>query len=290
MRKKTPTQEFITSAEMNVRTYRQYYDRLMEIAISTFEYANLPDTIDARFLEYTLFTDGQALFFKDEELGFLGLQCTIGGTLDVYRIPIIRYAYSTNGYRTERNKTNSVIIYNNQIRTNSINAVEMYAMRLYELDRTIDVNVKAQKTPVLVECESDKQRLTMKNLYMQYDGNQPFIYGHSGIDIKSGNLSVLKTDAPYISDKLYELKKNIWNEALTYLGVPNVAEQKKERLVTDEVTRGMGGVIASRFSRLEARQYAVEQINRMFGLEISVKYKDTTTVDSSTKSGVQDIE
>lgn len=284
MRKKTPTQEFITSADMNVRTFRQYYDRLMEIAISTFEYANLPETIDARFLEYTLFTDGQALFFEDEELGFLGLQCTIGGNLDVYRVPIVRYAYSTNGYRAERDKSNSVIIYNNQIRTNSLNAVEMYAMRLYELDRTIDVNVKAQKTPVLIECESDKQRLTMKNLYMQYDGNQPFIYGHSGLDVKSGNLSALKTDAPYISDKLYELKKNVWNEALTYLGVPNITEQKKERLITDEVTRGMGGVIASRFSRLEARQYAVKQINRMFDLDISVKYKDTTTIDSAIES------
>lgn len=79
---------------------------------------------------------------------------------------------------------------------------------------------------------------------------------------------VLKTDAPYVSDALYQLKTQIWNEALTYLGISNVNITKKERLITDEVTRNQGGTIASRYSRLESRKKACKEINKMFGLNI----------------------
>ena len=114
--------------------------------------------------------------------------------------------------------------------------------------------------------------MTMKNLYMQYEGNEPFIFGTKDLD--TTGLSVLKTDAPYVADKLYQLKTQIWNEALTYLGISNLNVQKKERLVSDEVMRNMGGVIASRYSRLNARRQACEQINEMFGLNIEVDYRE----------------
>ena len=45
-------------------------------------------------------------------------------------------------------------------------------------------------------------------------------------------------------------------------------------MVTDEVVRNMGGVIASRYSRLDSRRKAVEEINNMFGLNIEVNYKE----------------
>ena len=149
--------------------------------------------------------------------------------------------------------------------------VEMFSKRLYNLDRAIDVNANAQKTPILIQCD-EKQRMTMKNLYMQYDGNEPFIFGTKALDVNG--LTVLKTDAPYVADKLYQLKTEIWNEALTYLGISNLNLQKKERLVSDEVTRNMGGIIASRYGRLNARRQACEQINEMFGLDISVDYRE----------------
>lgn len=84
----------------------------------------------------------------------------------------------------------------------------------------------------------------------------------------------MKTDAPYICDKIYELKTKIWNEALTYLGISNVSVEKKERLITDEVDRSQGGVLASRYSRLVARQQACEQINKMFGLNVWCEYRE----------------
>ena len=149
--------------------------------------------------------------------------------------------------------------------------VEMFSKRLYNLDRAIDVNANAQKTPVLIQCD-ESQRLTMKNLYKQYEGNEPFIFGSKGLD--ANGLKVLQTGAPYVADKLYELKTQIWNEALTYLGISNINVVKKERMITDEVTRNQGGTVASRYSRLESRRQACKQINEMFGLNIWVDYRE----------------
>ena len=263
---------FSESALKNNGSYGFYLEKLTELAISMFEWKNLPKEIDPRFLELTLFTDGQAVWFKDEELDkYLALQVIINGRLDVYRVPIDRRAFAVNGYQRKLNIDNSVIIYNNYLRTNSYKMCVIYAKKLYNLDRIIDVNANAQKTPVLIKVD-EAQRLTALNAYKEWDGNQPVIYGDKSLD--PNMLSVLRTDAPYISDKIYQLKTQYWNEALTHLGISNLNIQKKERLVSDEVVRSQGGTIASRYSRLQARREAADKINEMFGLNVSVDYRE----------------
>ena len=271
MARRRKDREFWESADLNNASYIQYYDRLTELSISMFEWRNLPDTVDPRFLELTLFANGMAVFFKDEVEDYLALQCAISGPLNVYRIPIRRRAYAVNGYNRELDDKNSVIIYNNMLHKNSMLDVRMFARELYNLDRAISVNANAQKTPILLRCD-ENQRLTLENLYMDYDGNKPVIYGDKGLNPNS--LSVLKTDAPYVADKLYTLKTQKWNEALTYLGISNVNITKRERLITDEVTRNQGGTIASRYSRLQSRRMACEQINKMFGLNVQCDYRE----------------
>lgn len=263
---------FDESMVLNNLTYRQYLNRLTELAISMFEWKNLPDTIDARYLELHLFETGCMVYFKDDIIGDLCLDCIVNGKLDVYGNPLLRRAYSGyNNYQKLLSYKDSVIIWNNYLHGNSILDVEMFARRLYNIDRIIDVNANAQKTPVLV-IGNEKQRLTLLNLYKEYDGNAPFIFGDKNLDINA--LKALNTDAPYVCDKLYQLKTQIWNEALTYLGISNINIQKKERLITDEVTRNQGGTIASRYSRLETRRQAVEKINDMFGTNIEVNYRE----------------
>lgn len=275
---------FKHSLLMNNATYAQYFNRLTELAISMFEYKNLPDSIDPRFLELTLFSDGQAVWFKDDVLNKeYALQVMTGGNLSVYRIPNNRRAYAVNGYQKKLNENNSVIIYNNMLHTNSMLDVRMFAQRLYNLDRIIDVNANAQKTPILIQCRPE-QRLTMVNLYKEYDGNSPVIFAGDNLDVNG--IKVLKTDAPYVADKIYQLKTQIWNEVLTYLGISNINVQKKERLITDEVTRNQGGTIASRYSRLESRREAIDKINKMFGHEIEVDYReDFQVVDRENTMG-----
>lgn len=268
-RRKTNFEE---SLAMNDYTYIQYAYRLMELSISMFEWKNLPEGIDERFLEMVLFTDGQAVFFKDDELGnYLALQCLINGKLNVYRIPINRRAFAVNGYQKQLTDKDSVIIFNNMLHTNSWLDVKMFAKRLYNLDRIIDVNANAQKTPILIKG-NETQRLTLTNLYKEYDGNAPVIFADKSLDMNA--LQVLSTQAPYVADKIYQLKTQIWNEALTYLGISNVSFQKRERMVSDEVTRSQGGTVASRYSRLNARRQACEQINKMFGLNIECDFRE----------------
>lgn len=275
---------FDGSLSLNGYTYQFYLERLMELSISMFKWTGIPDSIDSRFLETTLFQNGSAVFFKDDDLQFTGLSTeqetdgtylalpvAMNGRWDVYNIPTERRAYATNNYQKQLNEKNSVIIYNNMIRTNSTLTCELYAKRLWNLDRIIDVNANAQKTPVLIVCD-EQQRLTALQVYQKWDGNEPVIFGDKNLDLKLMN--VLRTDAPYVGDKIYQLKTEIWNEALTYLGISNINYQKKERMISDEVLRNQGGTIASRYSRLESRREAVDKINKMFGLDISVDYRE----------------
>lgn len=272
-----PKTFFEESLQDNTLSYMQYVYRLMELSMSMFKWENLPPSIDERFLEMILFTDGHAVFFKDdalsenEDMKYLSLQCTFNGPFDVYRIPIKRRAYAVNNYQRELNNDDSVLIYNNMLHTNSYLTVINFAKRLYNLDRIVDVNTNAQKTPILIKG-TEQQRLSLKNLYKEYDGNSPVIYADKSLDLNA--LQVLNTGAPYVADKIYQLKTQVWNEALTYLGISNVSFQKKERMVQDEVTRSLGGTIASRYSRLDSRRKACEQINAMFGLNIDCNFKE----------------
>lgn len=263
---------FWESARLNNATYRQYYNRLSELSMVMFEWKNLPETIDPRFLELVLFSEGKAVFFKDDDVGYAVMRVATNGSFDIYGIPESRRAYAANGFNMNLTRKNSVIIYNNYMHTNSMLDVEMFSRRLYNIDRAIDVNINAQKTPIMIQC-TESQRLTMLNLYKKYDGNEPFIFGDDKLDLSG--VKVFTTGAPYVADKLRIEKTQTWNEFLTYFGISNTNVTKKERLISDEVLRSQGGTIASRYSRLEMRRQACNAINNMFPeLKIWCDYRD----------------
>lgn len=278
---------FGESATVNNLTYMQYLNRLTELSVSMFEWKNLPPTVDARYLELHLFETGSMVYFDDDVIGNLCLDCLPSGRLDVYGNPVLRRAYSGyNNYQKLLKESNSVIIWNNYLHTNSILEVKMFARRLYNLDRIIDVNANAQKTPVLIQG-TEQQRLMLKNLYKEFDGNSPFIFGDKNLDLNS--LKCLQTGAPYVCDKLYNLKQMYWNEALTYLGINNTGAQKRERMLSIESSQAQGGTISSRYSRLQSRREAVEKINAMFGTNIEVNYREDFMV-ASEEQGVDTTE
>lgn len=265
----TPRKQW-AATDLNEKTYIDYYNRLKEFAINMFEWSNVPDTIDVRFLELTLFEQGFALYFNDEVIGNLCLQCQIGGKLNVYRIPMYRRAYAVNGYQKECDETNSVIIYNNYLRTPTQLTIDLFARRLAEIERTIDVNVKAQKTPVAILASQDDV-LSLKNLYAQYNGNEPVILPDKNLDL--GRITSINTQAPFVGLELNQLKYDIWNEALAFCGIAQM-NSKRERLVASEINTNIQSIEAQRAVMLNARQDAAEKINRMFGTNIEVKFKD----------------
>lgn len=271
---------FGESALNNKQSFTHYLNRLIELSISMFEWSGLPRTVDPRYLELALFYDGNAVFFEDDVVGFLCLNNINNGNFDVYGNPVKRRAYSRyNNYQKILTEKDSVVIWNNMLRTNSYQMAEIYAKRLWSLDRIADINCNAQKTPILLQG-SEKQRLTLINAWKEYDGNAPVICADNNFDISG--LKSIKTEAPFVADKIHTMKNQIWNEALTWLGISNVSFQKKERIISDEVARQMGGTMASRYSRLNARKEACEKINAMFGLDVSVEYRETPDVVDST--------
>lgn len=273
--------QFWSSAITNRELFNFYLDKIMELTVSLYDWQNVPETVNINFLETELYSRGSITFFKDPVIGYLALPYTnSGGKLNVYRIPVFRHIFAANGYQDERNQEDSVIIYNNAIRSGSAYYDRIFAKKLAQYDSVIDINVNAQKTPILLRC-SEAERLTLKNLYMKYDGNQPVIFGDKNLSNKP--IESIKTDAPYVADEIYYLKTQYWNEMLTYKGITNVNIQKKERMITDEVLHAQGGTTACRYSGLDARQTACKMINKMFGLDMWVEYKDGLTLDELLK-------
>ena len=263
----------------NINSYVKYRNQLMELGMSmiAWNFEKIPENqrtfLNDRQIEYHEYYKGATVFFKDEELDeFLCLPVMLSGPYDLDDMPKKRMAYSKNtNYKKELDETNSVVIYNNYLRIPSCYTVDHYASMLSDLEESIGVNCKAQKTPVAILC-NENERLSMQNLYEQYEGNYPFIFGQKELNVK--DIKAISTGAPFVADKLYQIKMQIWNEALTYLGISNISYQKKERLVSDEVIRNMGGTIASRYTRLEIRREACEKIKKMFNVEVEVDYRE----------------
>lgn len=269
---------------VNELTYIDYLERFKRICLSMFEWRNLPKSMNAQWLERSLYYDGKASLLKDENYGFINTRCASDGSLNIYGFPTSFNCYSFD-YQSFRklytglnpNKENEflecILVQNNWDRTPTAGSMELFALRLYEAERTCDVNIKAQKTPVMLVVD-EQQRLMMENLYSQYEGNKPFIFGDKK-QLSNEILRSINTQAPFVADKVMDYKKEIWNEALTFLGINNIMVDKKERLVSDEANSNNELINLNLLSFLAPRQEACRQFNEKFGLtgtdkEISV--------------------
>lgn len=222
----------------NNRTFIDYLDRLRMLATSIFTWENLDKIAgfgSERFLEQTLYENGRACFVNDPELGILALKVNPSDHLNVYNLPIRVEAWSL-GYNKQFPFDDIVYVMNNNLQKPTLPTMALIAKRLAETERTIDVNLVAQKTPVLIEGDQ-KTIMTLKQVYEQYTGNMPFIFGSKNFDL-ANTLSTIKTDAPYVIDKLTDHKKDLMSEALNILGIDNFFGEKKERLITSEAEIG----------------------------------------------------
>lgn len=261
-----------TDIAMNINnlTYIDYLNRLKLIATSLFTWKGLDEVAGfgaSRFLELVLYENGRACFVKDKEKGYLALRVNPSDKLNVYMLPEKVLAWSL-GYNKDYLFDDVIYIMNNNLEIPTSQSLQLFAYRLYETERTIDTNLIAQKTPVLIEGDT-KTILTLKNVYMQYSGNTPFIFGNKQFDI-SNKLNVLKTDAPYLIDKLEDHKHEIWNEALTYLGIDNANTDKKERLITSEVESNNDLINYYLNCFYKTRKDACDRINKKYNLNIEL--------------------
>lgn len=296
--------QFMDNLIVNEQTFIDYLERLKKIALSMFEWVNLPSSMNERYLEECLYYKGQASLLKDETKGFINTQCCTNGQINIYGLPTALHCF-TFGYDTDRKlytglkdenstKEDCVLVMNTWEKVPTASTLELFAYRLYEAERTCDVNIKAMKTPVMIKVD-ENQRLMMENLYSQYDGNKPFIFGDKN-QLENGIIQAIKTEAPFVADKIMDYKKEIWNEALCFLGVNNLSVEKKERLVTSEVSTNNEVINLNLQSFLIPRKEACKQFNDLFGLtgtdkEISVRLRsDLFNIIKQEESIVKDYD
>lgn len=254
----------------NNSAFMMYFSYLTNILLSRYEWENLPDTMNARFLELCCFEDGKAVLVNDEEYGEINLRYAEADKLNIYQMPTEIQGYSLD-FRRDYNLNDVALVFNNYLRQPDLPIVCEYAMRLYEIRRTIDINVRVQKTPLLITCP-DNKKLTMKNIYMKYDGNEPIIYGYNDT-FNDSEFKVIKTDATFIGNEMSELMNKIIDEFMTRYGINNANTDKRERLITDEVNANNQLVGLSADIGLLCRQEAADKFNSLYGTNISVKLR-----------------
>lgn len=272
IRKVPPKDAFRDAIMMNNRTFNDYLDRMRKICLSMFEWVNLPESMNARFLEQCLYYQGQGALLYDKDYGYLNTMASDGGYINIYGLPteIMCYSYRFNQRRSlyttdigEEKDKECILVLNNYDRVPTSYTISLFAYRLAEAQRTADVNIKAQRTPILITTDQ-KQYFTLKKMYEEYDGNTPAIFADKNV-ITPDALKALKTDAPMIIQDIMDYKREIWNEFLTFMGISNLSE-KRERMISNEIDSNNELVNLNLQALLIPRKEACKQFNEKYGL------------------------
>ena len=260
--------------QLNNITYTDYYYRLMLLSRSVFEWSGLPEGIDEKWIERYLFHHGSCIFFHDETLGFMVAKASNSNQLNAYDEPVKLTPIFNNcvggEFKTLTNNKDCVLIRNNDIMIPTAPTIELFALRLTEIQRAIDININAQKTPILLKC-NEKQKQSLKQVFSQWNGFEPAIYADTSLNLDG--VQAMNMAAPIVFDKLQLQKHSMWNEVMTFLGINNANMDKRERLVDDEVQANNEQIALSALVMLKSRQLACKQINDIFGTNISVKLR-----------------
>ena len=276
--------------DMQMITERMYMRVLTELAINRFKWSGLPKSIDPRFLELELFRNALAVFYWDKDFNrYLALAGAGNGRLNMYENPTAFNVYGNLQVNKTISAKECVPIWANMLRTPDLDIVRVYANRLATTDRTLEINSKGlRKTKVVIADEN--QRLSWQNINRQIDEGVEVIYGTSAMDTMQASVFDFSADPQGVLN-LQIYKSKLWNECMTLLGINNANQDKKERLVADEVAANDDQVFATRAIALNSRKLACEIINDRYTyldgtpLEISVEFGS----DSQTNPEMPDF-
>lgn len=252
---------------------RMYMRVLTELSVNRFKWVGLPDTVDARFLEMTLFYNALSIFYFDEEYERYMAVRGAATHPNIYDNPTQFNILGQGTFKSKQvNSDNAVPIWANYMRIPDHDIVFLYATKLAEIDRTIEINLQSMRFSHIVFVD-ENERMSYMNVIRQHREGQPVIFGTNSLDpnkIQAFNVGIDKD----IILNLQISKGKIWNECMTLLGIKNANEDKRERMVVDEVNANEDQVASSRGVSLNARAQAADQINVLHNLSVSVGWNE----------------
>lgn len=244
----------------NLTTFDTWLERLQLAAVSRIQW-NFPDTVDPLYVERELFFNGRVIFFIAD--GSLVALSGFGSSKpNLYGIPLVRTVNAKNGFTAQLTNENSIIMYNNTLKRPTSPLAIDYAIRLANLDRIIELNANAQKTPYIIKATKETE-LSIRNAYAAIDNNEEFIAVTE--DFQPDALEVLNTGANFTGLQLRTLQQSIIDEYLLQIGIASANTQKAERLITSEVAASNGGLMIYQEAFMAPRRNAAKFINERFG-------------------------
>lgn len=273
--------------------YQLMYERMLtELAANRFKWENLPDEIDERFLELTLFRSALAVFFHSSSLPgdvdnynkYFALRGSPAGQLDMYDNAVSFMVNGNSMLNATLDTKNCVPIWANYLRVPDHDIVRTFSRRLAEFDQSISIASMNMRNTNFV-ATTENQKLSITNMIRQRDAGQPVIYTSKGIDPMEAIQVIDMKVHPDTLPKLMIAKAKLWNECMTLLGINNANQDKRERLVSDEVSANDEQIDAVRQIALNARQQACDKINKMYRLKLSVDFHSTETEETEMLGG-----
>jgi hypothetical protein len=254
---------------------------LTEMAANRFEWTGLPKEINVRFMEMTLLRTALAVFFKapdafktDNPYGdkYFALRGGGSGMLNMYDDPTSFTVIGSNFAGRQISIADCVPIWSNYMRIPDYDIIYVYAQKLAEIDLTIEINSKNARRGKIVSVDENR-RLTAANYVNQIDAGEPVIYTTVN-PMGEGAISTIDLGVdPDTIINLHILRTRLWSECMGLLGINNANQDKKERLVADEVDANNEQVSAMRAVNLNSRQQAAERISDKYDIELTVDFR-----------------
>lgn len=257
-----------------------YRNRLRDLALVryVYDFGDSVPLLESSRLNLMLYNYKELAIARADSGDLVILPYTLTDIKTIYGYPSHVRIYSPyTTFHIERDYEEIALIRDNISSYSTASIVEYFATSLYIIDRTISVNLYNQKTPVLIVAENDAQKLAVKKMFKEISDFEPAIAATS--DFTGNNMQVLPVNAPFLSDKLYDIKLRIWKEALSALGIPST-EGKKERSITGELVQNIGEHVFSAYTSYLVLKEGFDRANRLFGTNLTVKYNDTILEDS----------
>jgi len=256
----------------NMRT-AGYYDKLSEWCMARFEWEGIPESIDVRFIEKQLYYGGLVVLYWDGRYDdWVMAAASPSGPLDLYGNATYYTTYAPPPYVSlQLPKEECVAVWGTNSRRGIADQMLDFAARLGDVTTTLEILTKNLRVTKIITCP-EGQKQTYANLLRDWDQGAPVIFGYPELNYDNVISTLDMQIQPAYLEQTRKEWQHLWREALTFMGITSVDETKKERLVADEASSRDGQVIAARNSFNKPRQQAVEEMNRRFGLNVSVKW------------------